>query len=667
MNSLRKKRKGETQWFDWAIWAIFAVACFFLFVHEDILVTSERSFLLLQGHIGDFYSASQELAGDWGANYLPSTFFAFAVWNFPLKLLGALPTSWLSSSLWMTYWYKLLPAVFYGLSGWMMYLIACKLGSSKSGARLVAFIFLSAPLAFFSPLIFSQYDILTVFFMLLGFYYYLKEAPTIWDDFRFILFFAVATTFKYFAAPFFVVLLLLRTKKIYKILLSLLGLALPAVMEMGIYLCTDAEHFSKNVFGFNALSYSQESGISLGVFTLELLPFWLCILCAWAFFTNPRSNVERIRYAIFFCCGVSFGLFALMSWHPQWLIIGVPFWTLAACLNKRFDIFILLDLALAALFTLLVSYQWKYWVDQDLLRRGLFRDQLMGKLDHGYRSMADLFGVTEGTAGLLFAAIAAIFLAYFVFIHPRFSQNDPHQPVRCLWPMRLRFILGILIFAIPALLCLPEMMEQPDRVWESGLETSASGWVENITEQSAGQYFTAEADSLGCIQIGTGTYDQTLKNLVLTAEVLDPDTDFSLGKASVSGDAIANNEKTTLNFEEPIQLEIGHRYLLRFTADAQDSNESIALACYQPRDLIELSEKKVRFLDTDYLMKGDRAQRSALVVSLFSSVPVESEEEEEDYDRLTDRQLEKVWEADWAVTKEKEKQEAETGRVSPFS
>ena len=76
---------------QWVMFAVVAAFCFLFFCHQDVLITAGHAGEYLKGHITDFYSACVDTDGLYGANYLPTTFIVFAIWNIPMKLFGLLP------------------------------------------------------------------------------------------------------------------------------------------------------------------------------------------------------------------------------------------------------------------------------------------------------------------------------------------------------------------------------------------------------------------------------------------------------------------------------------------------------------------------------------------------------------------------------------------------
>lgn len=478
MYQITKKRinvyNQKLKCIDWAFFLISAVVCYILFCQVDIRITAEHSFILLQGNITDFYEACKEWNGAYAANYLPSTYMVFAIWNIPLKLLGKVPTVWGQSSAIMFLWYKLLPVTIYLLSGIIIYrLTKNRFGFSSSKAKLTMYIYYTAPLAFFSQFIFSQYDIFTVALMLLGMYYYYSDGDSKKDFFLFVLYFSLATTFKYYAVLIFATLLLLRVKNIGKIIWSMLLVATPYLIEYLLCLIFDGEAFKNAVMGFQTLDFVKVSEISVGFSNIRILPLLICLILAWCYFTTVNNKRDLICYSLYFCCGITFVLFSFMTWYPQWLLFGVPFWSLSLMISKRYDVFLWLETAFIFLFYMFIVNIYQGNVDQSMLKNTILAPLLRYKVQGDALMMSDIYRFSD--TSLLFTLMVVILLVLFIFKHPRFCFEDITEEfdfhtqytsgLSYVNVIRIRFIATVLGFLIPALLCVPSMIKQADSLW----------------------------------------------------------------------------------------------------------------------------------------------------------------------------------------------------------
>ena len=67
-------------------------------------------------------------------------------------------------------------------------------------------------------------------------------------------------------------------------------------------------------------------------------------------------------------------------------------------------------------------------------------------------SMRSLFKIHDQK--MMFSIISGIFLVNAIFKHPKFCENDFKKDVDKHWNLiRARFIIGVSIFVVPALIC----------------------------------------------------------------------------------------------------------------------------------------------------------------------------------------------------------------------
>ena len=404
--------------------------------------------------------------GLYGANYLPTTFIVFAIWNIPMKLFGLLPQYMGDWSVVFAFWNKLLPTICYFISGYLMYHITvCRLGFDKKKGIITAFLFYTTPMSFFSQFLFCQYDIFTVLFMLLAMNHYFKKVMSKKDVLLFTLYFGIAITFKYFAIIIFVVLLLLRFKNVLKSLVAIVASVLPTAFEILFYVVFDRKAFLKNVFGFTALDYASGFMIKIGEVSINGLYVGLLAIIAFAYFTKAKDFKMLVSYSMFYSCGVCFVLFGLMYWHPQWLMFMVPFWVLSIVINKHYDVFMWIDALLGLAMIVYIANQFEFTVnEQNFMRYGILMNMLK------YRqaptlTLSDIFVYKD--ANTMFSIIVAIFLIGFIFKHPKFNfekLNAQLKKGRAV--INIRFLAFSLVFICASLLSLQNFADRPDMLWK---------------------------------------------------------------------------------------------------------------------------------------------------------------------------------------------------------
>ncbi len=439
------RRSDSLSAFDWVLFCVLAGFCFISYVHGDILITGNRSWILYDGVL-DFYDNVAEWTQNDGANYMPSTFFLFAIWNLPLKWIGVSgPASVNDFRMLFCVWYKLLPLLFYAGSCYLIYRIGKEIGLGNHKSKLAMFAFMTMPVCFFSQFIFAQCDIFTMFFMLWGMYYYFRNKEH--DMWRFALLFGVSVTFKYFSILIFLVLLLLRKKRPRAIIAYGIAALLPIGIEFLAYY--RSEGFQRGVLGFNALNYARSGDTQTTATSVNLLVVVCVFLVLWAWFVKTENRKNEVAWALYLSCGICFALFAfLSSWHPQWLLFMAPFWVLSAFINIHLEKFLWIDAASAVVLQLFTAAKFRFNVDVNMMSAMVWRSVF--NFDSMQYSMADLLpdiGIT-----LLNSVFVVILFVLFVFKHPRYTLEDYAQQSGTdhMHLIRLRLILVMGLFTVTA-------------------------------------------------------------------------------------------------------------------------------------------------------------------------------------------------------------------------
>lgn len=495
--------------FDYVIWGILAVICYFSFQQVDILHTAGSSLSYLNGHIWDFYDENLKyLSAD---AYMPSTYILFAIWNIPIRLIRLVTVPSMTVPTVALMWYKLLPVLIYMVCGVLIYKICIELGLDNKNAKIGAYIFLSCPMGFFSQFIFGQYDIFTVVFMLLGFYYYLKD-----DKLKFILFFSIAVTFKYFALLFFVPLLLLKEKNILKIIVDFVLALVPFLLEVVFYIHSSA--FREGVFGFGATNYIFATNVDTGFCKISIVVVLWIVTCALAY---VDANSKKQEISIFYLNVVAFLCFGLSMWHPQWLLLIVPFMSLGIVINKRSDLLLILEFILMCVACVFIVNQWPDHVDQQLFNNGvlhnLAHEQLGSKLN-----MRTLYIIQD--RDLLMTLFSGCLCALTVLKLPRYCiTREKIKSVRLqdqIWMIRLRFVGGVLFFVIPAFICLFSSMKAPYMYYSS--MNNITGYIGNESKKiSIEQDIQSQYDYVSMFDIRTGTYEVPSNGTIKLSVIVD--------------------------------------------------------------------------------------------------------------------------------------------------
>jgi len=571
---------------DWIIFSFFAILCYLSFQQGDIIYTASSSITYLQGHILDFYDYNVQFGGN---NYMPSTYILFAIWNIPVKLLGLKEFVSSPTSLTVIMWYKLLPTLFYMASGYLVYKIAQTVGMGDHKAKLCGYAFLAMPIGFFSQFIFGQYDSFTLFFMLLGVLFFYKKK---W--FRFAIFFGISLTFKYFPLLIFIPLLLMVEKRIWHIIKYCCVVMIPMALVVLVYFPSHA--FKAGVGGFGAVGYVFQVGFSTPYFAQSLVVVaWLAI-AAFAYFHELSENDDIVKWSIYFANLVTFLIFGMSMWHPQWLLLGVPFWVLGTFLTKKFDIFMILEVAMMLFFVLFTTNFWINHVDQALFNFGVFGEMLGGRISD-QQTIRGIYRIHN--LNILYSLFSGALLVSTVFKHPKLMVDKISESVDHFWGWaRFRIIAGISIFVVPAFICFFIAMSSPYVLFDSGAANDG-----NVGELVAGrevsQTITAVSDSILQVEVLTGTYART-NDADLTLDIINLSTNETIESVTVDTSTFVDNSYNEIDID-PVTTEPGQKYALVFSSDNATEGDSITI--YQTPE--ETASEGVYYAtvdddDTDY-------------------------------------------------------------------
>lgn len=603
------KKKENIAWWELVVLGLILLACLLVFRQQDIAHTAVSSVSLLKGHILDFYSYNESVGIP--DSYLPSTYLVYAIWCIPPFLLGQLDTIDLNLSTGLYFYMEMLPVLVYLASGVLVYRIAHVVGADRRQSRIIAYVTLTLPVALYSQFIFCQYDIFTIFFMLLGIDAYFRDRK-----FRFILFFGIAATFKYFSVAVFVPLLLLREKNWFKIIGSSLLMGALFGLEVLVYI-KDAS-FVHYVLNFSALNYlisafgftgtaaavtdvsvagtvgtaaaltctSFASALLSGAKTilekLEDLHIQLviaAIICLWAYFVKPKDKIDLFNWMNFLCSCMMYAIFGFMFWHPQWLLLCMPFWGMSVCFSKKPVPVMLLDAAFMVLFVAYVSNKWFRELDQGLMELGILKNLVAGQT--GAQFMIKDFYLYSNVSVMKFG-LACMMLLIALVRYPRLMVNRVEQISDHLLPAaRVRWGLGLGSFLVPCAICLYLAVTAPYCTFNG---EDLSGHLPGITKASwLSQVFVVETDEASYLEFYVYDYDRTNTG-TLAVTITDLDTGEVMTETDYDVSTFPNRGWVRMDLADA-GLKAGARYLLDF--NSQDATMDNSVTLYHTSELSE--------------------------------------------------------------------------------
>ncbi len=363
------KSKTNPRKVEYVLWGGVFCLTFLFTSHPDLWETANHSYLLweslMNGEILNYY---HYVAGHPfplyytnNAHYNIVVYFVFALWQLPIFLFNqvfSLPVY--EPLLWL--WTKALCVGFYFGCGYMIYRLCKCLCMPKKTSFAAAVFFLFNPIAFFSPMVMGQYDSLCLFFMLWALLYYLQGDYT-----RFTLLMGVAGIFKFFAFLPLIPLLLLQEKRI-------LSLVKYALMSLWLYIPSSLLYLGRtgNADTFTQMMFERlfSLGFASGFAPVSFFLFCYAILCFACYLYT--KDIQR-PYLAFYVPLLVYGLlFFSIYWHPQWIILLVPFLVITTFMQKNVRVFLYLDFVLCFGFFLTCFFQFPYQMGAHLFTGGLF-------------------------------------------------------------------------------------------------------------------------------------------------------------------------------------------------------------------------------------------------------------------------------------------------------
>lgn len=337
------------------------IFCFFTMYYADITVTSRYGFIFLDsifdGKILSFYeNALQSGVAPEGAVYDIGMYIVFGIWSIPLWILDKIfvidPMS-----VGCLLWYKALVVGFTFACAYEVYKIVNRITKDEMNASLGALIFLSSLAVFFPTFVVAQYDIIGLFFMLLGMEACLDDR--LW---RFIVFFAIAMIMKPFPILAFVLLVVIREKNILKIFGQVCMGALPFVADKVLYSLTYGYKESAGAFVEKNTQALFSSNIIINGENTSLFFLFLVVLYGVAFFIKKDKESQEYDYYVSIMLLAFWSVFFIfVGTAPYWIVYLEPFILVIALSGRNRNYKLLFDFA--ANISIIISSIFKYsWV-----------------------------------------------------------------------------------------------------------------------------------------------------------------------------------------------------------------------------------------------------------------------------------------------------------------
>lgn len=426
---------------SWLIFSLYlaSVLTSILFFSQggDLNHTVTSSYAYLRGHFFDFYDYNVDAVG--GNDYMPSIYIVFAIWMAPLGVFGLLTPA--GSGLYLAplelFWAK--SFIYVAVLAAIVIMVQITKAAFKDEPRkqrIINLAFATSPFLIFAPLEFGQYDIFGVIFSLLGVLGLIKKNTRL-----FIIGFAVAISFKYFAILLFIPLALNYFQKKRDLVKWSFGALAILALEVVIYSQNNA-FVNHTLFSLAAGKVADPNMIRIQI----LVAILFGALCIAAYLTRGRQG-RQVETTILIFCSAYIPIFLGTVWHPQWIVLLAAPIALALGLMKQPKYFLMWETVAFAAYIVFVTTSWPGNVDGTMIAKGplsftstphvLFIDVIAPNVQRLAKVAMTLFFISP----LLWLGFEKV---------RNFKEIAPKAPGAWTWLSRV--LANPIFFAIPALL-----------------------------------------------------------------------------------------------------------------------------------------------------------------------------------------------------------------------
>jgi len=269
-------------------------------------------------------------------------YLALAIWELPLYAINHIfPMS--NYIVVLELWARFLSILLSCICCYQFKKLAEILMADKIKAKWAGYYFISSPLIAYCVIIRNQTDIIPVLLIVLALKQYFKGKLT-----GFCMLMAIACCFKLMPVFIVIPLLLLVQKNVMKLIgyislsvsLCVVTYIVPMLTDPG-YSLTQSLIMKDDAFSQYIFKITIPGGVS-NTSVFLLLYFLICVI---AYIAKPKENDFQIYVFLLGFASLS-SFFLFIKWHPQWMVLLLPFITMIVFSLFDFEFGILLDIAL---------------------------------------------------------------------------------------------------------------------------------------------------------------------------------------------------------------------------------------------------------------------------------------------------------------------------------
>lgn len=366
----KKALPSAPQKWETALFAVLLAAAYLLFAHPDILETARHAYILLRstfdGQFLSFYenTLSRVYGYDYSnaAHYNIAVYILYALWELPLYGVEKL-TGTAFSDVALALWCKAIGVGFYLGCGVLLGRLAAAFGYDRETAAWAPLAFWLNPIAFLTTAVMGQYDSICLFFVLWALLAY--KRGQLW---RFSFIMGAGLVCKFFPLFLLLPLLLLAEKRPVRVAAYL-------ATSMWLYLPTTLLFRGRtgDASFFNGLMTDRlfAQGFPGGAMDASYIGIGMALICVAAWLYTPPTEAKRDMAVLYTGVAVFGVLFLFVLWHPQWLLLLVPFMVLTTLRQRSGPALAVVDSVLAAGFVQMIFMLLPNALEGDMLDMGV--------------------------------------------------------------------------------------------------------------------------------------------------------------------------------------------------------------------------------------------------------------------------------------------------------
>ena len=432
-NSIFKSIDSEIpKWWDYIIPGVIFVIAFVCFDQAyDMKLTMFQSSDLLDcifsGKPFDFYSYTLDIASttgyfgrlatDSGAIYNIVIYLTMAIWTLPVYILNLL-FDFQEYALILNIWGRVMVIGLSVLCAILLTKISKKITGNTIEAKWTGYSFITSPILMFCVVIFNQYDIFSVTATLLAILFYFDK-----KYYKFSLLISLAICYKLFPVFIFIPLILLAEKRIFKIIQYFaLGLSLYVITSF-LWASLDVGYNKTQSImmpNFEFYQWIFKSELPGGAGNICIFIFCIFVISTIAYWLKPTES-DFAFISIYLAGAAYISFFVFVNWHPQWVVILLPFLSLILFRMRSLKIGIILDIFVSIGFMLTNCLK---FLDGSIMNETL----LVSMLHHIYygpdsNSVMNYFTDHEFTVAIPVTIFAASLCMLFLLSYKEFNKH----------------------------------------------------------------------------------------------------------------------------------------------------------------------------------------------------------------------------------------------------